>query len=472
LFEASGLYVNGNYLFVDGTLDGSSWFPLPLVNLKTGAATSTLPNNDGTNIGIIACSVVGLTQVRLRNVSSQFAFAGNGTIFYGFSEKVVAIPPQNGIVLAPLPSGTNQIGGVSLPPRSQYFYNLSQSGIMSSGTILVPYIDGSQYSQIVYNATSLGTGQTVLVQYSLDAGVTWTTQTAISTTGNASIVLSSSYIYRIVTGTAGTAGTFTFSAFGTLTGATQSYLDNPAPAIIPFSSAATFAQNAVLVGPFYCGNYRSGSILISSASTGMALQVQFSYDGINYASASVWLGSGTFSQATNMGVASTLFLFSTFGALYCRVITSAAITAGTSTFTLSLTTTAGPTPALSGVSIIPTSAVGATPTPTTSSLVAAATTNLVSAKASGTSTTITSIWGFAKTGVTNYLKIFNTGTVNLGVTAPVLNIPLNGNVSYNCGLGGIRLNSGFSYAITLNAAPLDATAVAAAGDSVINIVYV
>jgi hypothetical protein len=169
-----------------------------------------------------------------------------------------------------------------------------------------------------------------------------------------------------------------------------------------------------------------------------------------------------------MGATNTLYSFVLAGAMYFRVITGAAITGGTSTFWVSLNTSQGFGPAVGtvGANILTTPAAGSSNYANT---VAAATTNLVAVRA--TAANISSIWGFAKTGVTNYLKIFNTNAPTLGTTVPILNIPLNGNMSFNCGFAGIRLTAGFAYAITLNAAPLDATAVALAGDSVVNFVY-
>jgi len=200
----------------------------------------------------------------------------------------------------------------------------------------------------------------------------------------------------------------------------------------------------------------------------MSLNAQVSFDGTNYVNVGTWLMSGNQSQSTGMGATGTMYSFVLAGAMFFRVITSTAITAGTSTFAISLSTNQGFGPAVGtvGANILPTTATGSSNYANT---VAAATTNLVAVRA--TAVNITSIWGFAKTGVTNYLKIFNNNAPTLGTTVPVLNIPLNGNVSFNCGFGGIRLTSGFAYAITLNAAPLDATAVALAGDSAVNFVY-
>ena len=72
-----------------------------------------------------------------------------------------------------------------------------------------------------------------------------------------------------------------------------------------------------------------------------------------------------------------------------------------------------------------------------------------------------------------YFKIFNlTVAPTMGTSTPVLNYAImpNSTMAIDCSFAGIRLSSGFSYAITAGQALLDNTAVGA-GDVVVNISY-
>jgi hypothetical protein len=84
--EAAGLW--SGTLIIESTLDGSNWFSVSMVDLRAGTPTTTFPSRPADNIVAVACSVAGFSQVRIR--SSTFAFAGTGSISYGFSEKVVS----------------------------------------------------------------------------------------------------------------------------------------------------------------------------------------------------------------------------------------------------------------------------------------------------------------------------------------------------------------------------------------------
>ena len=369
---------------------------------------------------------------------------------------------------------TNDVGNaipVNLPTRTPLLAYYASSLLYQTFATLIQPLDVTNISSVQISVSSISTNAQISLQVSSDGGANWNFISYLSV-GTATYTTASNsngptYI-RIAAASAATAGSTIITVNGSTASYVQSYLDNPAPSVIPFNSSATYGANAILVGPFYCGNYRSGGIIISSVGTGMSLNAQVSFDGTNYVNVGTWLMSGNQSQSTGMGATNTLYSFVLAGAMYFRVITGAAITGGTSTFWVSLNTSQGFGPAVGtvGANILTTPAAGSSNYANT---VAAATTNLVAVRA--TAANISSIWGFAKTGVTNYLKIFNTNAPTLGTTVPILNIPLNGNMSFNCGFAGIRLTAGFAYAITLNAAPLDATAVALAGDSVVNFVY-
>jgi hypothetical protein len=456
---------------IQASVDGTNFFATSYIALTSGNAGASF-NAATATFGQI--NTTGFAAIKF------LASGNNGTVTFNYIQSVGV---SNVHLDNSLPAGTNQIGTVeitndvgnaipvNLPIRTPLLAYYNSSVLYQTFATLIQPLDVTNIASVQISVSSLSTSAQISLQVSSDGGANWGFIAYLSV-GTATYTTASNsngptYI-RIAAASSATAGSTIITVNGTTASYVQSYLDNPAPSVIPFSSSSTFATNAILVGPIYCGNYRSGSVIISSVGTGMSLNAQVSLDGTNYVNVGTWLMSGSQGQSTGMGATGIMYSFVLAGAMYFRVITSTAITSGTSAFAVSLSTNQGFGPALGTLptNVVPTTTAGSS---NYSNTVAAATTNLVAVRA--TAVNISSIWGFAKTGITNYLKIFNTNAPTLGTTVPVLNIPLNGNVSFNCGFGGIRLTAGFAYAITLNAAPLDATAVALAGDSVVNFVY-
>jgi hypothetical protein len=249
-------------------------------------------------------------------------------------------------------------------------------------------------------------------------------------------------------------------------------LDNPLPSLVTYSSTALSAAGAVLVGPYWIGNHRSGIIHITSTATGSTVQVQLSNDQVTWFQAACITVAGAASQQTSL-VAIGASVFTTGGALYARVITNTAITAGTLAFNISFNTTFGaypqvPTTQLAVTGVAQNSTGGAS---NANTYLAAATTNLTLIKSSAGC--LNSVWGQAvNSGATGYLKVFNassTASVTMGTTVPILNVGIAhpNSVSFNCGMG-IKFTTGIVIAITKNAALLDATA-PTAGDTLWNL---
>jgi hypothetical protein len=105
-------------------------------------------------------------------------------------------------------------------------------------------------------------------------------------------------------------------------------------------------------------------------------------------------------------------------------------------------------------------------------LVSAATNNLTQIKSGSTS--INSLNFYNTSATAKWVKIFNllSASVTMGTTSPVLNIGIPPLLPFNfdCGAYGIRLNTGYTIAITGGSALLDSTAVVA-GDVIVNSTY-
>lgn len=176
--QVTGTYTGA--LSLQGTVDGSVWVTIggtPLKNINTGALSATIAS---ATQSIFQAEVTGFAQVRLTALA---AVTGTANV----TMRATDSPPLVGID-APLPTGSNVIGGVTisgnpvLAASSATIGNLTrQSGFNDSTTVLAAAATftgtgrattGANYSRFVGAAFADQAG-TLFVERSTDTGTTW-----------------------------------------------------------------------------------------------------------------------------------------------------------------------------------------------------------------------------------------------------------------------------------------------------------
>ena len=354
--------------------------------------------------------------------------------------------------------------------RRPFFAKYNSSNLFVAGAVLVSPFECLNITQIDVNVISVSTGALLVLQTSEDGGVTWSGG-SIQTVGNNAISIGGQQgtFVRISSNNAATAGTTNFTVLTTGGYWVDSYLKNTTPSVVSYSSSALSAANTVLSGPFWVAGFRSGLMQITSTATGATVQVQLSNDSVSWYAASCLQVSGNPLQSASL-TSSGAYGFSTNGAMYARIVTTTVITAGTLSFSVSLSTTTAFSPQNAFANVTPIASAGVG---NMISIVTAASNNLTLLKASNAC--VTGIFGSgAGAGKSCYLKMFNaasTGAVTMGTTVPLLNIGIHHphSASFDCSLG-LRFGTGLVVAITANPALLDNTSTAV-GDAVWNLTW-
>ena len=230
--------------------------------------------------------------------------------------------------------------------------------------------------------------------------------------------------------------------------------------------------------PTASDNFRSASVQVVSTGTAGTFIFEQSNDGVSFVTLPV------FNAALTTGVPIVAAITATSSSIVytfpvrCRFIRLRIVTTITGgsiqtfscfsniTWTPSAYTVSNPTAANLATTVSNATASNlqatVTPvTPTTNFLNSAASTNGTVVKASAGT-----LWSIAVSNINAakvYLKLYNSTTVTVGTTTPVLTIAVPGNDIAQLSLGpnGIRFSSGICLGITVNAADSDTTAVAA-----------
>jgi hypothetical protein len=241
-----------------------------------------------------------------------------------------------------------------------------------------------------------------------------------------------------------------------------------------YTNTGAIAVSTVVIGPIDCSQFKVAAIQCTAYASG-SFSAELSNDNITYTTALVGQVANPAFQANNgtiNGVA--LYHTNTLGFKFFRIRTTVSVASGTTGFSVALSQSSLPySVAVMGTvgtqtSIIPNAAYGYSLYHT---LVSAAGTNATSVKAGPASigTIILSNTSLS----TKFVKFFNKASApTVGTDTPVLQFAVSAGqtLDISTSFAGLRLSTGFAYAITGGSALLDTTAVAA-GDVLVNITY-
>jgi hypothetical protein len=242
-----------------------------------------------------------------------------------------------------------------------------------------------------------------------------------------------------------------------------------------YTNTGAIAPATVVIGPIDCSQFKVAAIQCTAYASG-SFSAELSNDNITYTAALVGQVANPSNQANNASIGGLgLYHTNTLGFKFFRIRTAGGVASGTTGFSVSLSQSSLPySVAVMGTvvaqsSILPSVNFGYALYHT---LVSAAGTNATSVKAGQASigTIILSNTSLS----TKFVKFFNKASApTVGTDTPVLQFAVSAGqtLDVSTSFAGLRLSTGFAYAITGGSALLDTTAVAA-GDVLVNITYV